>query len=95
MEQMRTKTMAEIYLKQGHLVEAYEILRTLAEKDPSDREIAEKLRVLKLKMGLAEPLARSRTVASDLPSPSQSSPREDRVEILRKWLSKIQSRRKR
>jgi hypothetical protein len=83
MEQIKTKTMAEIYLKQGHLLEAYEILRTVAEKDPSDQEVMEKLRILRLKMGL-------------ISSPSHSSalPKEDRIEFLRKWLAHIQSRRK-
>jgi hypothetical protein len=90
MEQMKTKTMAEIYLRQGHLVEAYEILRDLAEKDPSDQEVTDKLRILRLKMGLISSPTRSRASSSALPS---ASPKEDRVEFLKKWLSNIQSRR--
>ncbi len=92
MEQMKTKTMAEIYLRQGHLLEAYEILRTLAEEDPSDLEVMEKLRILRLKMGLASSSTRSQVPSSALPS---CQPKEDRVEFLRKWLFNIQSRRKR
>ena len=87
MEQMKTKTMAEIYLRQGHLLEAYEILRTLAEQDPSDQEVIDKLRILRLKMGLVSSPTRS-------PGRPSAVPKEDRVEFLRRWLSNIQSRRK-
>ena len=83
MEQIKTKTLAEVYLKQGHFLEAYEILRTLAEKDPSDQEIMEKLRTLRLRMGLASPSV-----------PSSSLPKEDRIKLLKGWLSNIQSRRR-
>ena len=83
MEQIKTKTMAEIYLKQGHLQEAYDIFKTLAEKDPSDQEIREKLRILNLKMDL---------ISS--PSPSSVLSKEDRIEFLERWLTHIQSRRK-
>jgi Tetratricopeptide repeat len=83
MEQIKTKTMAEIYLKQGHLQEAYDILKTLAEKDPSDQEVREKLRILNLKMGLISP-----------PSPSSVLSKEERIEFLERWLTHIQSRRK-
>ena len=83
MEQIKTKTMAEIYLKQGHLQEACDIFKTLAEKDPSDQEVREKLRILNLKMGLISP-----------PSPSSVLSREERIEFLERWLTHIQSRRK-
>jgi hypothetical protein len=83
MEQIKTKTMAEIYLKQGHLQEARDILKTLAEKDPSDQEVREKLRILNLKIGLISP-----------PSPSSVLSREERIEFLERWLAHIQSRRK-
>ena len=33
MDRMTTKTLAEIYLQQGHLQEAYEIFKALAERD--------------------------------------------------------------
>jgi len=83
MEQIKTKTMAEIYLKQGHLKEARDIFKTLAEKDPSDHEVREKLRILNLKMGLISP-----------PSPSSVLSKEERIEFLERWLTHIQSRRK-
>ena len=50
MEGLKTRTLAEIYLKQGHLQEAYEIFQTLTEKDSSDREIREKLEALREKV---------------------------------------------
>jgi hypothetical protein len=83
MEQIKTKTMAEIYLKQGHLQEALDIFKTLAEKNPSDQEVREKLRILNLRIGLISP-----------PSPSSVLSREERIEFLERWLAHIQSRRK-
>ncbi len=56
MEELKTKTLAEIYLKQGHLQEAYEIFQALAEKDPSDQEIREKLEELRKKVEKVRPL---------------------------------------
>ncbi len=56
MEELRTKTLAEIYLKQGHLQEAYEIFQALAEKDPSDQEVREKLEELRTKIEKVRPL---------------------------------------
>ena len=82
MEQIKTKTMAEIYLKQGHLHEAYEIFKALAEKDPWDREIIEKLRLLSQKLGPA---------ASSI-SPMAHS-KEKTLQALEKWLVNIQMRR--
>ena len=46
MERVPTKTLAEIYLQQGHLQEAYEILKALSEKDPSNQELKAKMRDL-------------------------------------------------
>jgi hypothetical protein len=83
MEQINTKTMAEIYLKQGHLREARDILKTLAEKDPSDQEVKDKLRTLNLKLGLLSP-----------PSPSPVLSKNEKIEFLERWLTHIQSRRK-
>ncbi len=56
MEELRTKTLAEIYLKQGHLQEAYEIFQALAEKNPSDQEVREKLEELRKKIEKVRPL---------------------------------------
>ncbi len=50
MEHMTTKTLAEIYFQQGHFQEAYEIYKTLAEKDPFDAEIQKKLEELREKL---------------------------------------------
>ena len=83
MQPMKTKTMAEVYIKQGHLQEAYEILKTLAEKDPGDPEIRERLRELSGKLGVAPPSI-DQSVRS----------REKEIQTLGKWLMNIQNRRK-
>ena len=83
MEPMKTKTLAEIYIKQGHLQEAYDILKDLAEKDPSNREIRQRLAELRNRLDVAHP--------SDLASPRS---KEEKLQILEGWLSNIQKRRK-
>jgi predicted Zn-dependent protease len=47
MDRILTKTLAEIYLQQGHLQEAFEMFKALAEKDPSDLEIQKRLNELR------------------------------------------------
>ncbi len=56
MEELKTRTLAEIYLRQGHLQEAYDIFQALAERDPSDRELLEKLKELREKIDRLKPL---------------------------------------
>lgn len=82
MEPVATKTLAEIYLQQGHFQEAYEIYRTLAEKDPFDREIQNRLKEL------ADKLRPS--VSLIYPQPCS---REERIHLLKKWLTHIRERR--
>ncbi len=52
MDQLASKTLAEVYMKQGHFQEAYEILKTLSEKDPSDADIRMKLEEAKERLAL-------------------------------------------
>ncbi len=82
MDRMVTKTMAELYLQQGHLQEAYEIYKALAEKDPFDPEIQERLKELKEKLHPSPP-------------PGFSSPpsTEERIRNLEKWLANIRKQR--
>jgi tetratricopeptide (TPR) repeat protein len=82
MEPMTTKTLAEIYLQQGHLQEAYEIYKTLAEKDPFDAEIQKRLEELREKLYPSPP-------------PSFSTPlsKEEKLQHLEKWLANIRKRR--
>ena len=61
MDHMTTKTLAEIYLQQGHLQEAYEIYKTLAEKDPLDAEIQKRLEELTEKLH-PSPLSREEKI---------------------------------
>ena len=56
MDPMMTKTLAEIYLQQGYLQEAYEIFRVLSEKDPSNIEIQKRLKELSEKLQLSPSL---------------------------------------
>ena len=82
MDRLMTKTLADVYLRQGHYQEAYKILKTLLERDPSDKEILEKLRALSEKSGT--------------PSPVEPFPRspEERMEVLKRWLANIRKRKK-
>jgi predicted Zn-dependent protease len=82
MDRMVTKTMAELYLQQGHLQEAYEIYQALAEKDPFDPEIQERVKELKEKLHPSPP--------SNLAS---SLSMEERIRFLEKWLANIRKRR--
>jgi hypothetical protein len=83
MESMVTKTLAEIYLQQGYLQEAYEIFRTLAEKDPSDLEIQRRMQELREKLHPSPP--------SDFPRPLS---REEKIRHLEKWLANIRQQRR-
>ena len=83
MEPMATKTLAEIYLQQGHLQEAYEIYKALAENDPFDQEVQKKVDELREKLHPSPP--------SNFPySPSK----EERIRHLEKWLANIQKGRR-
>jgi predicted Zn-dependent protease len=82
MDRLITKTLAEIYLQQGHLQEAYDIYKTLAEKDPSDAEIQKRLEELREKL---DPSA-----VSSFLSPLS---REEKIRYLEKWLSNIRKQR--
>jgi predicted Zn-dependent protease len=81
MDRMATKTLAEIYLQQGHLQEAYEIFKTLAEKDPYNREIQDRLKELGEKL-------------SSLPYPQPPQSTEEKVRYLERWLANIRKRRR-
>ncbi|PIX22302.1 MAG: hypothetical protein COZ69_11440 [Deltaproteobacteria bacterium CG_4_8_14_3_um_filter_45_9] len=81
MDRMATKTLAELYLQQGHLQEAYEIFKALAEKDPHDREIQNRLKELREKLN-----------PSPYSQPLQST--EEKVRYLERWLANIRKRRR-
>lgn len=85
MDQPPTKTLAEIYLEQGHLQEAYEIYRTLSERDPSDPEISRRLKELNKKLNL------SRSFSLPLPIPRS---REEKIRYLERWLARLRERKK-
>ncbi len=82
MERILTKTLAKIYIQQGHLREAYEIFKNLAEKDPSDLEIQRKVTELKEKLHPS-------------PSPHFSRPpsMEEKLRHLEKWLANIRKQK--
>jgi AraC-like DNA-binding protein len=79
---MKTKTLAEIYLKQGHLREAYDMFRDLAQEDPSDPELKDRVAELKKRLGF------------DQPSYFRSAPSgEERLRTLEQWLANIRKRK--
>jgi predicted Zn-dependent protease len=82
MDRIMTKTLAEIYMQQGHFEEAYKILKALSEKDPSNMEIKKKLKELSEKIkGLSPPTDQSiRTT-------------EEKIRLLEKWLANIREKR--
>jgi predicted Zn-dependent protease len=83
MDRMITKTLAEIYLKQGDLRKAYEILKVLSEQDPSDKDVWTKLAELSERLGLSPPtLHRSDRLT------------EQKITMLKKVLANIRERRK-
>jgi hypothetical protein len=83
MDRMTTKTLAEIYLQQGHLQEAYDIFKALAEKDPHDMEIKFRL----------EELSKQLSPSPSLPHPLPRS-KEEKIRFLERWLSNIRDRRR-
>ena len=91
MEPMKTKTLAEIYIKQGHLREAYEILTDLAGKDPSNQELRQSLTELRKRLDVTQPSdpTEPRSLPRSLPRSN-----EERLQILEGWLSNIQKRRR-
>jgi tetratricopeptide (TPR) repeat protein len=77
-----TKTLAEIYLQQGYLQEAYEIFRVLLEKDPSDIETQKRLNELGQKLSHSSP-----SIDPSVPSTDQE------IYLLKRWLDNIRKRR--
>jgi len=55
MGRLVTKTLAEIYLQQGHLEEAYALFKTLSERAPEDVELKNRLKELEEKINLPVP----------------------------------------
>lgn len=81
MDRMLTKTLAEIYLQQGHLQEAYSIFKALSEKNPSDTELQDRVRELEEKLG-------------GLTSQQPAEPSlEKKKRTLEKWLANLRDRR--
>jgi len=80
---MITKTLAEIYLKQGDLRKAYEILKVLSEQEPSDKETERKLIELSERLGVSAP-----------PLRPAGHTKEERIRTLKKVLTNIRERRK-
>lgn len=83
MDRIATKTLAEIYLQQGYLQEAYQIFKALAEKDPHNMEIKHRL----------EELSKQLSPPSQPPHPPLRS-KEEKIRFLERWLFNIRQRRK-
>ena len=82
MDRLLTKTLAEIYLQQGHFQEALSIFQALSEKNPADTELQKRVRELEERL-------------RDLPSRDQpiDSALEKKKRTLEKWLENIRDRR--
>ena len=87
MSRLITKTLAEIYFNQGHYQKAYEIYKALFEKSPDDVDIQKRLNELNEMLNPA-PIAEPSPVHSIDPSAQK------KIQILEKWLSNIEERRK-
>lgn len=82
MERIATKTLAEIYYQQGHLKKAYEIYRILSQKNPEDIEINKRLNELENTLGISSRYTQS------IPTS-----KEEKIDILKKWLENIRKRK--
>ncbi len=78
-EETDSETLAELYIKQGHPEKGLEVYRRLAEKDPDNMKLHERI------MALEERAAPQET-------PAQAS-RKARIRRLEGWLSVIRERR--
>ena len=100
MNRLVTKTLAEIYLQQGHLEEAYALFKTLSERDPEDVELKNRLKELEEKVKpLASPDKAGQGQRAGSPATlsrsTQTTPRDPKkIQNLEKWLSNIRERRK-
>ncbi len=83
MDEFATKTLAEIYLRQGDLQKAYAIYKILSEKDPFDPEIQKRLKELGQKLS-----------PSHLPAQPLPRSREEKIRFLERWLTHIRERKK-
>ncbi len=73
-----TKTLADIYLMQGHFKEAYEIYKILHQKNPDDQEIIKRLNELEKRLKDSKNL----------------SSKEEILNTLKRWLENIEKRKK-
>ena len=77
-----TKTLAEIYLQQGYLKEAYEIFKALSERDPFNPEIRKRLKELEQMLSHSSPIIYPSDLSDD-----------GKISLLKRWLHNIQKRR--
>jgi hypothetical protein len=80
MDRLLTKTLAEIYLQQGHLQEAYSMFKALAQKNTSDIDLRHRVEELEQKLGLASPAI-------------QAPSTEKKIQTLERWLAHLHERR--
>ena len=84
MDRLLTKTLAEIYLRQGHLQKAYDIFKALSERNPSDGELQNRMKELEEQLALS---------SHEPPYPDPSL--EQKIHRLEGWLNHIRNRRTR
>ncbi len=84
MDEIATKTLAEIYWRQGDLQKAYEIYKTLSQRDPSDAEVQKRLIELNKALNPSHP-----------PIPPRPRSKEEKIRFLERWLARIEERKRR
>ena len=77
MDRLVTKTLAEIYVQQGHLEEAYSLFKTLSEHDPEDVELKNRLKELEEKVKLLAPAYRTGRHEAEIPGNVDMMTRSD------------------
>jgi len=58
-----TMTLVDLYVKQGHLKEALEVLEAMRQKDPANEKVKERIRGVQALMGSPSPVTAEETLA--------------------------------
>jgi len=62
----QTMSLADLYVKQGHLREALEVLQSMMEKDPTNEKIRDRIEGVKALLGVGEDEEREKSIVAEL-----------------------------